>query len=88
MINNAKVIKRTELELRAIDPLLANVSDQPKADDALVDFVRKAFGNIYAKQSPRKGCQRGDGRPHFRDGAVARIGCGGMPRREVPTTPK
>lgn len=48
LINNGNAIKRMELELRAIGPFLANVTEKPKVDDAFIDLVTKAFGNTYA----------------------------------------
>jgi DNA-directed RNA polymerase subunit L len=49
LINNANAIKRMELELRAIGPFLANVSEKPKVDDAFIELIGKAFGNTYAE---------------------------------------
>lgn len=55
LINNANAIKRMELELRAIGPFLANVSEKPKVDDAFIELVGKAFGNTYAETSSTGG---------------------------------
>lgn len=55
LTNNANAIKRMELELRAIGPFLANVSEKPKVDDAFIELVGKAFGNTYAETKPTGG---------------------------------
>ncbi|WP_435746007.1 hypothetical protein [Microbacterium sp. PMB16] len=55
LINNANAIKRMELELRAIGPFLANVSEKPKVDDAFIELVGKAFGNTYAETTSTGG---------------------------------
>jgi len=55
LINNANAIKRMELELRAIGPFLANVSEKPKVDGAFIDLVAKAFGNTYAETTSTGG---------------------------------
>jgi hypothetical protein len=49
LINNANAIKRMELELRAIGPFLANVSEEKRVDDAFIGLVGKSFGNSYAQ---------------------------------------
>lgn len=49
LIANANAVKRMELELRAIGPFLANVSEKPMVDEAFIDLVGKAFGNTYAE---------------------------------------
>lgn len=51
LINSANGVKRMELELRAIGPFLANVSEKPLVDGAFVDLVTKAFGNTYVEAS-------------------------------------
>lgn len=63
LINNANAIKRMELELRAIGPFLANVSEKPKVDDAFIDLVGKAFGNTYAETSSTGGRDPADDKP-------------------------
>ncbi|MFL0564251.1 hypothetical protein ACH0CG_00710 [Microbacterium sp. 179-I 1D1 NHS] len=55
LINNANAINRMELELRAIGPFLANVSEKQKVDGAFVDLVSKAFGNTYAETTSTGG---------------------------------
>lgn len=60
LINNANAIKRMELELRAIGPFLANVSEKPKVDDAFVELVSKAFGNTYADTKSTGGKEAAD----------------------------
>ncbi|MFS0735291.1 hypothetical protein ABC304_07650 [Microbacterium sp. 1P10UB] len=60
LINNANAIKRMELELRAIGPFLANVSEKPKVDDAFIELVGKAFGNTYAETTSTGGRESTD----------------------------
>ncbi|GEC76213.1 hypothetical protein [Microbacterium maritypicum] len=60
LINNANAIKRMELELRAIGPFLANVSEKPKVDDAFIELVGKAFGNTYAETTSTGGKESTD----------------------------
>ncbi|MBT9607749.1 hypothetical protein [Microbacterium sp.] len=60
LINNANAIKRMELELRAIGPFLANVSEKPKVDDAFIELVGKAFGNTYADTKSTGGKEPSD----------------------------
>jgi len=62
LINNANAIKRMELELRAIGPFLANVSEKPKVDDAFIELVGKAFGNTYAETTSTGGKESTDDR--------------------------
>lgn len=63
LINNANAIKRMELELRAIGPFLANVSEKPKVDDAFIELVGKAFGNTYAETSSTGGRDAAEDKP-------------------------
>lgn len=60
LINNANAIKRMELELRAIGPFLANVSEKTRVDDAFIELVAKAFGNSYAQTASTGGKEGGD----------------------------
>lgn len=60
LIGNANAVKRMELELRAIGPFLANVSEKQMVDGAFVDLISKAFGNTYAETGSTNGKDSAD----------------------------
>jgi hypothetical protein len=57
-LSRAALNKRIELELRALGPFLADVSDDDAVRKAKLDFVAKTFGNVWSTESddraPRK----------------------------------